>query len=408
MGLIAPTHEMIKGASSLGGQPAGVALMSFDKSAFRSYGWDRNENSPVSPERAMAYVLALNDLLRLDGGAKGKRRRKDYAGIGFLYWTRSPSEIDPFVTLDPPDEATVEAMLKLQPVEFDANQFYLAGVSGNGGRLRVRYWVADSLNHIKTNLSEWHEQLHIAYPWDNPGPVRFWQLLNVLHREGNPPAQHTLALLRRALEGRAQPLGYGILATALNRLRHPESDKNAASNRKETRPPQNLRVPMGLVRLCVNDILRKKGAGEMSEGLDQNCAIPAYLCGRLMAEFENLQRQSSENEVNSSVLDRYFSLASTYPAVALPKIVLLGQKHLRKLRRDKPAVAYRIDERLREMHGKLGPGDAGAYPGKLSLEEQGLFMLGYYHQKAWSIAQAIERKQSNESVNEGTDKENRQ
>ena len=64
--------------------------------------------------------------------------------------------------------------------------------------------------------------------------------------------------------------------------------------------------------------------------------IPAYVCGRLMAEFESLQRASSESEVNSSVLDRYFALASTYPSVAFPKIESLAQKHLRKLRRDKP------------------------------------------------------------------------
>ena len=52
VGLIAATHDKIKGAASLGGQSAGVALMSFDKAAFRSYGWEKNANSPVSPDRA--------------------------------------------------------------------------------------------------------------------------------------------------------------------------------------------------------------------------------------------------------------------------------------------------------------------------------------------------------------------
>jgi hypothetical protein len=80
-----------------------------------------------------------------------------------------------------------------------------------------------------------------------------------------------------------------------------------------------------------------------------------------MAEFENLQRASSESEVNSSVLDRYFALASTYPAVAFPKIESLAQKHLRKLRRDKPKPAYAIDGRLEELHNLLQPTDAGAF-----------------------------------------------
>ena len=144
----------------------------------------------------------------------------------------------------------------------------------------------------------------------------------------------------------------------------------------------------------------------MSEGLDENCAIPAYICGRLMAVFENLQRTSSGSEINSSVLDRYFALASTYPAVAFPKIESLALKHLRKLRRDNGGGAYAIDARLQDLHKKLQPTAMGAYPAKLSLEGQGLFALGYYHQKAWSIAQARDRRQSKESTNENNDQEN--
>jgi CRISPR-associated protein Csd1 len=171
-----------------------------------------------------------------------------------------------------------------------------------------------------------------------------------------------------------------------------------------------LRVPIGLIRMCINDQWRQqKGMTEMSEGLDPTCHLPAYVCGRLMAEFESLQRASSESEVNSSILDRYFALASTYPAVAFPKIESLAQKHLRKLRRDKPGAAYSIDGRLEELHNLLQPTDAGAYPAKLSLEGQGLFALGYYHQKARSRAQAQDRKQANnaanESVKETTDQE---
>jgi CRISPR-associated protein Csd1 len=404
-GTIAPTHEKIKGVSSLGGQAAGVALMSFDKEAFRSYGWEQNQNSPVAPDRALAYVLALNDLLRSDKG-----KRKDIAGVGFIFWLREPVPFSLFDALDPPDTDTVKAMLALDPgVKPDTNAFYLAGVSGNGGRLRVRYWVTDSLPHIKQNLRQWHEQLRVAFPWDDSGPVRFWQLEYAIQREGKPPAHHTIALLRRAIEGPAQPLGYSILSTALTRLRHPgggDSREKSGDRKNDPMSLPRLRVPMGLIRLCINDIHRLKGVKEMSEGLDTSCAIPAYVCGRLMAEFESLQKASSEGEINSSVLDRYFALASTYPSVAFPKIENLAQKHLRKLRRDKGKVAYAIDARLQELHNKLQPTEAGAYPAKLSLEGQGLFALGYYHQKAWSISQARSRKQSNESSNQDVDQEN--
>jgi CRISPR-associated protein Csd1 len=406
VGAIAPTHEKIKGVSNLGGQASGVALMSFDKEAFRSYGWEQNQNSPVSPDRAMAYVLALNDLLRSDDARVGKGRRKDIAGMGSLTWLRNPADFDALDIMERADPNEVEALLKFDPhAAPDPNRFYLVGVSGNGARLRVRYWVADSLPRVKENLKHWHEQLRVSYPWDDAPPVRLWQLLYGIDREGKPPAHDTIALIRRGLEGAAQPLGYAMLATALNRLRHPGNTLGAKDKQSDPLSLQRLRIPMGLIRMCVNDISRSKGEPEMSEGLDPSCVLPAYVCGRLMAEFENLQRASSESEVNSSVLDRYFALASTYPAVAFPKIESLAQKHLRKLRRDKAKAAYAIDARLQELHGLLQPSHAGAYPAKLGLPDQGLFALGYYHQKAWSIAQARDRKQSNETASINTEQE---
>ena len=232
-GAIAPTHEKIKGVSNLGGQASGVALMSFDKEAFRSYGWEQNQNSPVSPDRALAYVLALNDLLRTDAARVGKGRRKDIAGVGFLTWLRDPADFDALDLMDKADPKEVEALLKFDPrVDPNPNRFYLVGVSGNGGRLRVRYWVTESLAELKQNLKNWHEQLRMSYPWDDPPPVRLWQLLYAIHREGRPPAHDILALMRRGIEGAAQPLGYSMLAAALNRLRHPGDNSYGAKDKK--------------------------------------------------------------------------------------------------------------------------------------------------------------------------------
>jgi CRISPR-associated protein Csd1 len=384
--------------------------MSFDKEAFRSYGWEQNRNSPVSPDRALAYVLAFNDLLKQDKG-----RRKDIAGIGFLYWLRNSSDLDALDLMDRADPEQVKKLLSFDPrSEPDANRFYMVAVSGNGGRLRVRHWADLALVKVKENLKQWHQQLRVEYPLyegEEPNPVRLWQLLYALDRDGEPDEHTVLALLRRGIEG--LPLGYSVLSAALTRLRHPggnDAKEKAGDKKSDPMSLARLRVPIGLIRMCINDVfLQQEGARKMSEGLDPTCPFPAYVCGRLMAEFENLQRSSSESEVNSSILDRYFALASTYPAVAFPKIESLAQKHLRKLRRDKPSAAYAIDGRLQELHNLLQPSASGAYPGKLGLDGQGLFALGYYHQKARSRSQAQDRKQvndaANESLNESTDQE---
>jgi CRISPR-associated protein Csd1 len=399
LGPIAPTHPKIKGVSNLGGR-AEVGLMSFDKEAFCSYGWKQNQNSPVSPDRALAYVLAFNDLLKQDKG-----RRKDIAGIGFLYWLKNPADLNVIDVMDVADPAQVKKLLSFDSAaEVDTNRFYMVAVSGNGGRLRVHHWADLALTQVKENLKNWHLQLRVEYPLyegEAPNPVRLWQLLYALDRGGEPDEHTVLALLRRGIEG--LPLGYPVLSTALTRLRHPGGNdvkEKAGDKKNDPMSLARLRVPIGLIRMCINDLFQQqKGMKEMSEGLDTSCTIPAYICGRMMAEFESLQRSSSASDVNSSVLDRYFALASTYPAVAFPKIESLGQKHLRKLRRDNPPAAYAIDTRLQELHNLLQPNTGGAFPSKLGIEGQGLFALGYYHQKARSRVQAQDRKQANDAAN---------
>lgn len=384
MGPIARTHDKIKGLSALGGQPSGVSLMSFDKEAFRSYGWDQNENSPVSPERATAYVLALNDLLRYDGGHR-KDIGKEEKGVAFIFWTKEKTEFDPMREIDQADPSQIERLLSFDPMaDPDPNMFYMAGVAGNGGRMLIRYWVAETLAEVKGNLKEWFLELRIANAFTGKPsePPRLSQVLRAIDREGEPPAGRTVALIRRAVEGKAQPLGYQMLGAALARLR-------VAQNGERLNP-----VRAGLIRLCVNDRIRsqKLEGGLMNENLDPGQRHPAYLCGRLLAVYEGLQYQA-QGEVGQSVVDRYFTLISTYPALAFPKIEYLGKKHLQKLRREKPGARVAIEKEIDRLCGEIEQACGYRFPRALDLEGQGRFVLGYHHQRAHHMAQAREHKQ---------------
>jgi CRISPR-associated protein Csd1 len=378
IGPVAPTHEKVKGAASLGGQAAGVLLMSFDKESFRSYGWDKNENSPVSPERARAYVLALNDLM---GGFQ--KSRIDHGGVGFLYWTREPGADDPISILENANPDEVRRVLEIRSgtlVLSDPNDFYLLGVSGNGGRLVVRHWVRNSLDTVLKNVGAWFEDQKIVDVLQGGivgDPPKFWQILRSLTRDGDPPPNQVVELLRRALHG--IPLGGAILATALHRLR--------VSQKVERLRP----VRLGLIRLAVNDRSRKEGETKMGESLDVGCQLPAYLCGRLLAVYDGLQ-YAAQGEVGVTVADRYFSLASTNPMIAFPKIIDLGQKHLRKLRRDNRGAAVAIEREMHEILQQLNGGEA-RFPGQLNLEDQGRFALGFHHQRAASLSRARERRE---------------
>jgi CRISPR-associated protein Csd1 len=371
VGPIAPTHEKIKGLASLGGQSAGVALMSFDKDAFCSYGWEQNANSPVSPERAAAYVLALNDLLK-----RGKSSRIDRCGVGFLFWTKKLVERTPFSIVEDADPEEVRQLLLLDEgsLHLEPNEFYLLGVSGNGGRLLVRFWLHENLETVHKNVADWFKGLRISSPFGGtPDAPKLWQLLGAIARD-EPPPDRAIQLIRRAILG--QPLGRTILAGALARQR-------VVSGTEKLSP-----VRAGLIRLCIND---QEEGPKMSEKLDPNLNHPAYLCGRLLAMYDGLQFQA-QGEVNANVSDRYYSLASTYPALAFPKVIDLGLRHLKKLRRDKRGAAVNIEKEIQEIYVRLAASGA-VFPPALSLENQGRFAIGYHHQRADSIARGIAKKQ---------------
>jgi len=405
VGTIAPTHEKIKGVADLGGQPSGVSLMSFDKAAFRSYGWEQNANSPVSPDRATAYVLALNDLLKHGEHRRGASRDKiirtrfDCGGVGFLFWTRKPSDDDIFALFSEAQPEQVNALLTAPftgrpTADADPNDFYLVAVSGNGGRLLVRYCFQDKLSSVREGVHKWFEGLRIANVFNDgkpSGPPKLWEILASIspsakgttwEKAGKVPADRSVQLVRRALHG--LPLSRTILAAALHRLRVPPGD-TPEKRRKE----RLSSVRVGLVRMCVNDIesTEKKGEPVMAESLDIGLSHPAYICGRLLAIYDKLQ-YLAQGDLNVTVADRYYGMASTYPQLAFPKLETLSKAHFKKLRRDSRGAAVNIEKEIRELMARL----PGIFPSILSLEDQGRFVIGFHHQRAEDAKRASDAK----------------
>ena len=99
---------------------------------------------------------------------------------------------------------------------------------------------------------------------------------------------------------------------------------------------------------------------------------PAYHCGRLMAVLAKLQC-AALGDVGAGVVQRYFAAASATPALVLGRLVRGGQFHLNKL---DPGLSHWYEEQIGKVMCRLGD----AAPPTLTLEEQSLFALGYYHQ----------------------------
>jgi CRISPR-associated protein Csd1 len=111
--------------------------------------------------------------------------------------------------------------------------------------------------------------------------------------------------------------------------------------------------------------------------LDRDHRTPGYLLGRLFAMHEVAQR-AALGRVNASIRDRYFGAASATPASVFPLIVRGGQNHLAKVRKEKPGWATLIERELDGIYSNLG----ATLPRSLSLQQQGEFAIGYYHQRS--------------------------
>lgn len=118
---------------------------------------------------------------------------------------------------------------------------------------------------------------------------------------------------------------------------------------------------------------------------------PAYLCGRLLAILEQLQRASHKYQIKQTIVDSYFSIASTKPDVIFPKLIKLSQFHLIHLRKINYGSSNWFENQIGDMLDSLD----GQFPGRLSLQDQGKFILGYYQQREVLCAKKVVDKDSN-------------
>lgn len=101
----------------------------------------------------------------------------------------------------------------------------------------------------------------------------------------------------------------------------------------------------------------------------------AYLLGRLFAVLEKAQEDASGGKLNATIKDRYFTSACASPASTFPILLRLSQHHI-----SKSDYGKNSEWRIREIMDALEI-DNNPFPRRLSLDEQGIFILGYYHQR---------------------------
>lgn len=104
--------------------------------------------------------------------------------------------------------------------------------------------------------------------------------------------------------------------------------------------------------------------------LNEQCTDSAYLLGRLFAWLEKVQQDATPG-LSTTVRDRYFGAASATARSVFPVLLRLAQHHIAK--------AEYGDYADKQIEGIISSLDG--FPAHLNLEQQGEFVLGYYHQR---------------------------
>ena len=393
-------------------------LVSFNDDSFCSYGQKQGYNAPVGKISAFKYAAALNYLLR------PKSRNKIRIGnTVIVFWAETPENFEDLVNglinyhysptnnddlktnsdskiiTDDDTEQLINDILKKiktgkrlenKPLGIDLNttNFYILGLSPNKGRNIVQFWYQDIFGNFITHIARHHLDMEIGDY--GPRNISFFRLLlSTLPKQkgdkspGKKKINHTMGSFDSQIKKISPLLEDSLVRAILTNQQYPVQMYTSILNRVKIPRKDDEKFPdyvqagfikAYLLRLCRVGLTNLKEE-LITVSLNEESTNVPYRLGRLFAVFERTQELANP-KITRSIQDSYFSSASSSPAIVFPVLMKLNQHHLSKIKSDKPGLMIyfaRLRDEIASSIEKI--------PVFLSLEDQGMFMLGYYHQR---------------------------
>lgn len=373
---IAKLHPVIKGME--GTQPK---LVSFNASAFESYGKEQGENAPISEYAANAYGKALNYLL------SQKAHFRIIGDITVVFWAAIKENEVGYMhfmeeLLGNTEKAeedkllyTMNAISQGMNCEYNnlemkpQTKFYILGMAPNNGRISICLFYNSTFMDLIVNVKQHYDRLSIQSPaFEQKKYPSVYDILNAMTRKrtGNKENSQSMkgiekALLNAILFNKRYP---SVLYTnILNRIYAEISQSKFALNRN--------RAAVIKAYLMQNYSDKKEVVSTMQ--LNEETEYVPYLLGRLFAVLEDVQHISIDRE---TLREHYFNAASRTPALVFPRLMRLANNYMKVLKRDKEGLRVVKEKEMNALMDKIHTD----IPRQLSVEDQGIFMLGYYHQ----------------------------
>ncbi len=360
-------------ATMIPGSQATAKLVAFQvNSGYDSYGKSKGLNAPISEEAEFAYTTALNAMLSKDS------RNKFMIGTRtFLFWASSDSDASKKteeslfsllgkseINEDDPNrriKLVHDTFMSVYNGKLHANKddkFFILGLAPNSARIAVVYWSEVPLREFAGLISRHFDDMEIIDTRKDKKPyVGLHSMLGSVTLGGkSSDATPNLpdAVVKSIFQGLSYPIS--LFQACIRRIRAEQSVTI---------------VRAAIIKAYLN---RKSNNNDkkISIMLDKENQNQGYLCGRLFAVLDKIQEDA--NGIHS-IRERYMNSASATPAMVFSTILNLSSHHMEKLNNGKQVYYEKLKQ---EIVSKL---DADGFPAHLSLQDQGRFFVGYYHQR---------------------------
>lgn len=369
--VVALLHPALKGVP--GANTTGSNIVSFNFAAATSFGKKQGENSPIGVRSAFEYTTALNTLL-----AKDSKQKMMIGDATVVFWAGRDdafeTELAGFFSEPPKDEPdrlvqNVTALFKSPRTGSaaftdDSTTFYVLGLAPNAARLSVRFWHIGTVAEMANRFRSYFEDLSIVHGPKDKDHLSLWRLLVSTAVQGKS-------------ENIAPNLAGNVMRSILEGLPFPETLLQAVLMR--IKADHEVSYPRAkLIKGCLNRKWRftnPKNERNLTVSLDVQNVNIGYRLGRLFAVLEKIQEAANPG-LNATIRDRFYSSASSMPISVFGNLMRLSNHHLSKLRKEKPGYAVNLEKLMQEVVSGVS-----SFPAHLSLDDQGQFAIGYYHQR---------------------------
>jgi CRISPR-associated protein Csd1 len=344
----------ITGLRPIGGDATGCSLLSAKNASTHHYGREGAHNFSVSWGASERIYSVLNALV-----AAWKKNSIRVGDMIFVFWAKQ-ADTSFFVTLDSPPRPEQLADLLGSPFTgreihaIEGDEFYVVALGAARKRANIRDYFEAPVARAKGNLRRWFDaQRRVGE-----------KLLSVRDLARTCYSDEDKMFSSVVLE---------LMHTAVMRERLPAGllAKVVARNRAE----RTVNYERAMLLELYFEYAAK--GGEMDKETIKTC-------GRLLAEYEAVR--TAATDWDTSHQGQFYTVVVNNPSRGLAMVERRTLPYFRSLRRDDRNLARSLEERIDGLTMAVG----AEYPTNLTLEQQGLFALGYHQQRAEDAARIKE------------------